>query len=323
MDNIQMPKAAPEIRLRPLRPKDVSGISQFIPDRLIAPDGSSIAFDRLAACEALLAEGGMSGIVVTAGHGSDDRIVGVGAAAFVTDDFLRSQRTGRRPGLPERVLYSAFKPDSPVLRKPAICRENERRGLNLVVVIHQHDKVGEELERETRMHLTKAFLDDFRGYRLREILTEVLGEEELRWAFSGGGFVLRDSYDEWYRTRTEPSPRRYLVGVTREEALASEGSVLSLLFHYHDPVCGFTSAERRLLQAAVKGSTDAEISSALGISMSAVKKRWTAIFERTESTVSDLAPASPVDRRGDLARGPQKRHKIIAYLREHPEEVRP
>ena len=38
----------------------------------------------------------------------------------------------------------------------------------------------DHLAREIRMHLVKAFLNDFRGFRLREILSESVGEDELR-----------------------------------------------------------------------------------------------------------------------------------------------
>jgi hypothetical protein len=93
---------------------------------------------------------------------------------------------------------------------------------------------------------------------------------------------------------------------------------MSTLFHYRDPVCGFTVSERRLLHAAVTLQTDAEIASALDISASAVKKRWAAIFDRVAGRIPELN-----DTPRELTRGPQKRHKLLAYLREHPEELRP
>jgi len=268
----------------------------------------------------------MTGTLLTSVEDGKEIVLAVGAAVFVTDEFLLSEKSAPQPGLPERVLHSALKPGTPVLSLPEICRDNERHGLNVVIVLHEWDRnsVDVDLGREIRIHLVKTFLSDFRGYRLREIVSEGI-EEEVRWAVGGGGFVLRDSYDDWYRTRTEPSPRRYLIGITREEALAVESSVLSLLFHYRTPVCGFTPAERRLLQVALTRETDAEIASALGISDSAVKKRWVAIFDRVATRLPDLLAVQGPGRSvpGEVTRGPQKRHKLLAYLGEHAEELRP
>jgi hypothetical protein len=216
-------------------------------------------------------------------------------------------------------LYSAAQPDPRLLSPHAVGRANEKEGLNIAVLLHEWDRAGTgaEFAREIRMYLVKGFLDHFRGYRLREIMGEVQGTQELQWALAGG-YMLRDSYDEWYRTRTEPSPHRYLVSITREEALAVESSLMSILFHYRNPVCGFAASERRLLHAAVTLQTDAEIASALGISASAVKKRWAAIFDRVAGRIPALD-----DTPRELTRGPQKRHKLLAYLRGHPEELRP
>jgi hypothetical protein len=244
----------------------------------------------------------------------------VGGAFFVTEGFMRAIKSASLPGVSARVLHAAAQRDPGILSSPAVRLANEREGLNIALVLHEWDRTGASVEfaREIRMRLVKGFLDDFRGYRLREVLGEVQGEEELQWALAGG-YVLRESYDGWYRTRTEPSPRHYLVSITREEALAVEASVMSLLFHYREPVCRFTLSERRLLEAALTLQTDAEIASDLEISVSAVKKRWAAIFNRVADRIPELIDASP----RELTRGPQKRHKLLAHLREHPEELRP
>jgi len=61
-------------------------------------------------------------------------------------------------------------------------------------------------------------------------------------------------------------------------------------------------AERqRLLVAALRGLTDDELSDDLMVSHSAVKNAWRSIY----------------------ARGKQKRQRLLAYLRERPEELRP
>jgi hypothetical protein len=315
-----MPAAGFTIKLRGLRSADVPAVARFLPNRVIDAQGRSIEFDAVAACESLLDDGVMKGALFTTIQDGVETPAAVGGAFFVTEEFMQAIKTSSQPGVSARVLRSAAQRDPGVLSPPAIRRANQSEGLNVALVLHEWDRAAasDEFAREIRMRLVKGFLDDFRGYRLREVLGEVRGEEELQWALAGG-YMLRDSYDEWYRTRTEPSPRHYLVSITREEALAREASVMSLLFHYREPACGFTLSERRLLQAALTLQTDAEIASALEISVSAVKKRWAVIFNRVADRIPELIDASP----RELTRGPQKRHKLLAHLREHPEELRP
>jgi DNA-binding NarL/FixJ family response regulator len=311
----------PHFRVRRLRVGDFRSVARFIPRRSIGRDGNTVTIDGVGACERLLAAGMMLGAVVSQPNQPSESIVAFGGAVFLTDQYVRDQKTSSVPGLAERILLSAFSPVSPILDATAIERHNEKGGLNLAVLFHEWDRdcTDQDYVREIRIHLIKAFLNDMRGYRLREIIAECVGEEDVRWAVGGGGYVLRDSYDEWYRKHAEPAPRRYLVGATREEALALPSSVISLLFHYREPVCGFTPSERRLLQAALTCETDTEIASALEISPSSVKKRWAAIFERVGARIPELLKDAP---RG-LTRGPQKRHGLLAYLREHQEELRP
>lgn len=322
-----MTGASYDIRVRPFRSADVPAVAHFIPNRLLDAKGRWVQMDGVRACRTLLDEGAMVGAIFTLRQDAVETIVGVGGAVFVTREFLQAQRAWPQPGLAERVLHPAFGPGSPVLDKRAICRANSGEGLNLVVLLHEWDRriANLELSRQIRIHLMKAFLADFRGYRLREILAEGPNDEATRAALAGGGFVLRDTYADWYRTRTEPSPPRMLIGITREEALAVESSVMSILFLYREPVCRFTFAERRLLRAALARETDAEIASTLGISASAVKKRWISIFNRASAALPALAADHAGGRSspGDPTRGPQKRHKLLAYLREHPEELRP
>jgi hypothetical protein len=309
------------IKSRPLRSADIPAIARFLPNQFMDPNGRSIQFDPGAACELLLDQGVMTGTVFAKVDDGTEALLAVGGAVFVTDEYLQALKTASQPFVSERILSSAGRSGSGLLPPGAIGRANERHGLNIVVLLHEWDRAGADAEfaREIRIRLVKGFLDHFRGFRLREVLGEVQGQEELQWALAGG-YILRDDYAEWYRTRTHPSPHRYLVSITRQEALALESSLMSLLFHYREPVCGFTVSERQLLHAALTLQTDVEIASALGISLAAVKKRWITIYDRVAGRIPELRA---VISRGGLTRGPQKRHKLLSYLREHPEELRP
>jgi hypothetical protein len=106
------------------------------------------------------------------------------------------------------------------------------------------------------------------------------------------------------------------------EAEALPGTVLGLLFHYQSPRLGLTASQRRLLAEAVQHQTDAEIAGKLQVSISAVKKTWVAAFEHAGDVLGELDTPGP-RRDATGTRGVQKRHKLLAYLREHPEELKP
>ena len=61
----------------------------------------------------------------------------------------------------------------------------------------------------------------------------------------------------------------------------------------------------------------------LGISLSAVKKAWQSIYERVSACDAELAPAPHMSEAGAFERGKMKKQRLIAYLHDHPEELRP
>ena len=91
------------------------------------------------------------------------------------------------------------------------------------------------------------------------------------------------------------------------------------IFNFRRPRLGLARADQTLLLAALKGLTDEELAASLGLTLSAVKARWRSIFARMTTALPELS-----DRfQNGAARGRQKRHRVIGYMREHPEELRP
>jgi hypothetical protein len=70
--------------------------------------------------------------------------------------------------------------------------------------------------------------------------------------------------------------------------------------------------------AALAGGTDDEIGRALGLTRDAVKARWRSTLARIGEAMRDLVTDGGIG----ASRGPQKRHRVIAYVREHFEELR-
>jgi hypothetical protein len=110
-----------------------------------------------------------------------------------------------------------------------------------------------------------------------------------------------------------------LLAVTVESIRHDAHSIAANLFHHHlDPQFAFTRGEQQLLEAALEGADDASASKSLFVSVPAIKHRWKSIFERVAAIRPELCPPD-----GEGTRGTQKRQRILTYVRNHREELRP
>jgi hypothetical protein len=87
---------------------------------------------------------------------------------------------------------------------------------------------------------------------------------------------------------------------------------------HHTPQFGFTRREQELLELALEGGDDTAMAESLFVTVPAIKRRWTTIFERVGRIRPDLCPLD-----GEGTRGVQKRQRVLTYVRSHPEELRP
>ena len=93
---------------------------------------------------------------------------------------------------------------------------------------------------------------------------------------------------------------------SRADAAAKPGAQLAYLMKYPPPRLGFTQPQQRLLELALLDYADAAAAEELGISSEAVRKRWRAIHSRHE-----------------FGEGKDQRRGLLAYVRQHLEELRP
>lgn len=254
----------------------------------------------------------------------ESRIVGFGASVFVTDSFIRELQDDPIPYSSRRVIDRILKNESPVLSHLQVQTANSGDGLNLLVLHHSWSqaKLNERQTAFVRMQIVQSFVEYHHGYNLKEIISEVIGKAEIEWIINGSSFRLRDTYEIYYKTHPLPPPelRSYLIGITRAESYTAD-SVLAPLFIYSPPRFFFRRGEQELLQQALSGKTDEELVNGLGISLSAVKKRWNSIYHRVAGQDAELLP-DPPENKGQK-RGAQKKHLLLNYLRRHPEELRP
>jgi len=250
------------------------------------------------------------------------RIVGFGSAVFVSRAFALAELSDPSPGVNSRIIASIDSGCSVVLSEAQLRFGNTRDGLDMVILFSswRQNVLSPEGVSEVSSTMSSRFLERHLGYRFHRLMLETVGAAEA---------AHNEAMHMWRLVRKFDGPdqvTRSLWVITQEEALSMTGSVGNLLFHPKEPpVFRLRDADQQLLLAAMSGLTDEELSSKLGLSLTGIKKRWISIFERTIDVRPDLFPRlGGLDLNvNDQKRGRQKRHHVLAYVRSHPEELRP
>ena len=321
------------IRHRPMEPKDVPECAQIVAAHpVIGPRyGSRIgdlskAWMRLLGCEA--ANGAT---VFQADDGPRAPICCAGFSVFVSDDFVREIKAPPLrwigPELAERILGG----NSPVLSDSECRAANSRGGLNLLVwegCIHPDFETNSELIG----HIMPAFIQVHSGFLLKEVINvQVESAARFQWTLQTGG-LLWNPEARRYEKSTKKDPEEivrkpHLLGASREIELDRRGSWnaswVGALFYYQPPQCGFSRSEQRMLLFALNGRTDRELSRELSVSVPTVKKMWLSVYRRADDHLPELNPNHSQPDAETVRRGKEKKRHLLAYLRKHPEELRP
>jgi len=256
-----------------------------------------------------------------AGH----RVVGFGSAVFVSRAFAEDEISNPRPGLNSRIIASIHSGWPVILSDAAIRSANTNEGLDSVILFptFRNSILSEEEISEVHMLGSLRFLDRHAGYRINQLITEAIYEGQLEYFAASRAWRIV-TFDDFYSRQpgTRWNSGRGLAVVTRQEAHAVMGSIVHPVFQYREPVLSLRDTDQQLLIAALSGMTNQELSQQLRISLPAVKKRWNSVFERTFGARPDLFP-SLGETYDDSKRGEQKRHRVLAYVGSHPEELRP
>ena len=274
-----------------------------------------VGYDRaLAAWRKLLSHPAFVHAAIEAERAGGRRsIVGFGSAVFVTAAFAEHEVQAPNPGLNARIITSVHLRRPLVLNESSIRRANSGAGLELVILSPAANRslLPPEAGSCINAAMARAFFQSIDGYRLRRILREAASRDAVE--------SLR-SQQMWKITRFDQD--RALGVADRASTTAVPGSLGSMLFYYREPVFRFRPADQHLLIAALGGLTDEDLARTLRLTVAAIKKRWTSVFSRVAAVSPELLPEP--DKSPDcVTRGPQKRHRLLAHLREHPEELRP
>lgn len=280
------------------------------------------------AWKALLEREGMKTAVIEREHAGKMRILAAGISAFVTDSFMRELKTPPLfwfgPELARRIAAG----ESPVLSDREVCEANSRKGLNLLV---WERPLSRDAEDSPDVHglMVEAYIQAHRGFLFKEMITaQSENAEILQWAMDAGGLF----WDAAKSTYVKSAPnigtahkKPHIVGITREIESQRPSTWVGTLFKYHPPQFGFSRSEQKLLESALEGDrgTDEELAEHLGVSLATIKKMWLSVYGRVTEHNPDAIPEFPRAEAGGSQRGKEKRRLILAYLRNHPEELRP
>ena len=157
------------------------------------------------------------------------------------------------------------------------------------------------------------------GYRLKEYFIDAYAPWQNDWALAAG-FRLCNDHAAHYAACEAPQ-RAQLYAVTRDEALAWQGSIVAPVFRYEQPCFAFTPVEQELLFWALTEMTDDELAEELGVALITVRKRWERIYDRVLFISPELFPAGA--QTNAQKRGAEKKRRLLHYLRYHIEELRP
>jgi DNA-binding CsgD family transcriptional regulator len=256
------------------------------------------------------------------------RIVSFNGLVFVTDKFCSEARSTLPPYLGPELARRYLSYQLPVLNREQIARANARDGLNVLLCFegYARDIFSRERFLVVRGKQNESLNFALKGYRVKEFLADQIRENILQWMLGAGNRLRRD-YSNWFRKhgvlKREASECPRLVGLTREEALANPGSSVAGLFIYTPPRFQFNRSQRLLLQHALMGETSEQLASSLSLSVWTVKKLWRAIYDRVADVDRELLPASIAYGAHVSSRGRERRRRLLNYLRQHLEELRP
>jgi hypothetical protein len=250
-------------------------------------------------------------------------IVGFGFAAFVKKSFAEAEVLNPKPGLNSRIIESLVSGNCVIATYEEVRDANTHGDLEQVILdtSWKNGRLTVTQRDEVRVMLGRAYQELFSGYRFSRILTELVDDLDLWHVHDHRSFQIVDRFETFRLANPETTwnADRALAAVTVESMRDDPHSIAAELFQHHlQPQFTFTRVEQELLETALEGVNDASASKTLFVSVPAIKRRWANIFDRVAAIRPDLCPFD-----GDGTRGIQKRQRVLTYVRNHPEELRP
>jgi hypothetical protein len=277
--------------------------------------GLAKIIDRLLEEERLI-----GGLIEDHDEAAGDRpAIAATLSAFVPPEFREAYLDRPWPCLTNWLLLRCLKCDTELfLDRVRQGQGNLATGLDLVLLDYIQSPMDFTSPEGRRLMTVffPFFLSIHSGYNLNSMIVEA-GEIYEQMALTAG-FRLHKRLDLESDPPSEPvpagaNPKRAVYLFQRDMAAATPPSTpVPAVFTYLPPRFRFTPGEQRLLLRASEGLTDEEIAATLNISRDAVKQTWRSIHDHVIQVMPDL-----------FERGQEKRRRIVAYVRDNAQELRP
>jgi hypothetical protein len=317
---------------RPMAPGDVRECVEIIAKHpMIGPRYGSAIADLRAAWLKLLNCQARTATVLKPDDRPHAPICFVGVSVIVTDDFVREMKTAPLFWIGPELARRIVRGNSPLLTDKQLREDNSRGGLNLLV---WEGCLSSQFERDTEIarYVINLFIEEHSGFLWKELIADQADTGERLRLMLQSGSLLWNPQKHRYVQGFEGDPdeivrKPHLVGLTRqietERTNSWTDSWVGGLFDYQPPKCSFTRGEQRMLSKALEGWTDEELSEKLATSLPTVKKTWRSIYHRAGAKMPGLNPDEPEMNAIETKRGREKKRRLLTYLRNHPEELRP
>jgi len=317
------------LQWRPMKPNDVARCAEIIATHpVVGPRYGSAIKDLPRSWLRLLGSESMTTAVFEELEKGRVTLAGVGVGVFVHDEFIRELKSPPQFWFGPELAKRTLRADSPVLSDREVREANSGEGLN--------ELVWEALPRpgfaecSEMYHLMgRAYIEVLRGFRLKEMITaQAESPQRLQWAIDAGGLCWDPKASRYVKSinkgNGEFARSPHIVGITRELERGRPGSWVGTLFDYQPPLFYFSASEQRMLMRCMSTNTgtNSALAQELNVSLPTVKKMWLSIYERVAARIPEWM-AEDAQSAADSKRGKEKRRRLLAYLQDHPEELRP
>ncbi len=237
--------------------------------------------------------------------------LGYSAGLLVSQRFMDAEVVNPQPDVTARIIASVHSGRSVAATRNDVAQGDAGTGVDVVILYSawRHEILTATESHDIETLSVSSMVQTLAGFRIRRILW-VTCQPMTEFALRSAEFQTIGEFPEVGLT---------MHLMTRESATAMPGSVGNVIFRIQTPQLRLRESDQELLLAALNGDTDAELAAQLGITSAAVKARWRSTFARVAQALPSLVDEAD-DREG---RGTQKRHRVLAYMRAHPEELRP
>ena len=313
------------LRRRPMTLRDAQPCAELIASHPLECERYGELAEQLpSAWKQCLRNGSLITVVLEDVQSAKPSLEGFGVSAFVNDEFLHSCKMPCMRWIGPELVRCLMRSDSPVLGQKAIRDANSTAGLNLASWASILCPQNESDRTQVQIELMSAFMQEHCGFKLKEIIGQQNERIMMEVVSNSGGLFWNCAQERYVEIHNfdveEVLQHPFILGATPETA-RQHLSWTTTLFQYSPPRMYPKPAEQKLLSAAIRGLKDEELSCELGVSLSFIKKTWSSIYNRAAEKLPELSleiAAGSVPQRGK-----EKKQRVLTYVREHAEELRP